>query len=314
MVSDFAMRLSRLSLTLSLGWMSACSPQRVAELVLLRDDFHLTRDLAYGSDPRQRLDVYQPIAPQTAAPVVIFLYGGRWQGGSKDQYHLLGEAFTRRGVVAMVPDYRLYPQVRFPGWVDDAARVVRWARDNVSRYGGDSTRIVVVGHSAGAHTAALLAVDKEYLRRAGVPPGVVRGFVSLAGPVATVWTDADVQALMGPPEGWPMTYPMAQVDGKAPPLLLLHGERDKTVDPANSVRLAARIWNHGGCARVVLYKGLDHVGIVIALAVPGLQIAPVMHEVMKFVRDPAADCRDRPGGQESASVYSSVPRRMTSPT
>src|SRR6476661_4204879 len=119
MGSDFAVCLSRLALTVSLGWMSACSPQHLAELVLLRDDFHLTRDLAYGSDPRQRLDVYQPITPQTAAPVVVFLYGGRWQHGSKNQYHLLGEAFTRHGLVAVVPDYRLYPQVRFPAWVDD---------------------------------------------------------------------------------------------------------------------------------------------------------------------------------------------------
>jgi acetyl esterase/lipase len=295
MVSGVAVCLSSVSLTLSLGWISACSPQHVAELFLLRHDFHLTRDLAYGSDPRQHLDVYQPRTSQTAAPVVVFLYGGRWQHGSKNEYHLLGEAFTRQGLVAVVPDYRLYPQVRFPEWVDDAASVVRWARDNVQRYGGDSTRILVVGHSSGAHTTALLALDHQYLRRAGVPPGVVRGFISLAGPVATEWTDSDVQALMGPPGGWPATYPMAQVDGKAPPLLLLHGARDKTVDPANSVQLATRIRSHGGCSRVVVYKGLDHVGIVIALALPTISIAAVMDEVMKFVRNPIADSCDPPG-------------------
>ena len=288
MVLDFAACLSSLSLMLLLGWISACSPQHAAELFLLRHDFSLARDLAYGSDPRQRLDVYWPRTSGTAAPVVVFLYGGRWQHGSKNEYHLLGEAFTRRGLVAVVPDYRRYPQVRFPGWVDDAASVVRWVRDNVQRYGGDSTRILVVGHSSGAHTTALLALDQQYLRRAGVPPAAVRGFVSLAGPVATVWTDSDVKALMGPPEDWPATYPMAQVDGTAPPLLLLHGARDKTVDPANSVRLATRIRNRGGCSRVVIYKGLDHVGIVIALTLPALQIAPVMEEVMKFVRNPTA--------------------------
>ncbi|MEO8090098.1 MAG: prolyl oligopeptidase family serine peptidase [Gemmatimonadales bacterium] len=133
---------------------------------------------------------------------------------------------------------------------------------------------MVVGHSSGAHTAVLLALDQRYLRRAGVPPGVVRGFVSLAGPAATVWTHADVKALMGPPEGWPATYPMEQVDGKALPLLLLHGARDKTVDPANSVRLATRIRNQGGCSRVVVYKGLGHGGIIIALAVPALISPP----------------------------------------
>lgn len=295
MVSNFAVYLSSLSLTLSLGWISACSPQHVAELFLLGHDFQLTRDLAYGSDPRQRLDVYRPRTPRTAAPVVVFLYGGRWQYGSKNQYPLLGEALAQRGVVAVVPDYRLYPRVHFPEWVDDAANVIRWTRDHVARYGGDSTRILVVGHSSGAHTTALLPLDQQYLRRAGVPPGGVRGFVSLAGPVATVWTDSDVKALMGPPEGWPATYPMRRADGTAPPLLLLHGARDKTVDPANSVRLATRIRSHGGCSRVVVYKGLDHLGIVIALALPNLPIAPVMEEVMKFIGNPRADSCEPPG-------------------
>ena len=289
MTSEFVVRLWKLSLNVSLGWTAACSPPHLAELFLSGHDIRFTRDLAYGSDPRQHLDVYRPKASRAAAPVVVFLYGGRWQYGSKNEYHLLGDAFTSRGVVAVVPDYRLYPEVRFPGWVDDAATVVRWARDNAARYGGDSSRIVVVGHSSGAHTAALLALDPRYLRRAGVPPGVVRGFVSLSGPVATAWTDADVKALMGPPEGWPATYPMALADGKAPPILLLHGGGDRTVDPGNTVLLATRIRNFGGCARLVLYKGLDHVGLVIALAVPRLPVAPVMEEVMRFIRNPTAD-------------------------
>ncbi len=255
------------------------------------NSFELVRDVPYGSQDRQRLDVYIPREGRRPAPVVVFLYGGRWQRGSKDEYRLLGDALTRRGLLAVIPDYRLYPQVRFPVWVEDAARAVRWVSDSIRYFGGDPGKIFVVGHSSGGHTAALLALDEHYLRDAGVPAKAMKGFVSLAGPVATTWTDPDVRALMGPEELWSATYPLEQVDGLEPPLLLLHGARDKVVSVSNSKRLAARIRERQGCAQAQTYRGLDHIGIVIALAAPQLGIAPILDEVANFVRQPLAICR-----------------------
>ncbi|WP_420130428.1 alpha/beta hydrolase [Longimicrobium sp.] len=282
-------RVMRAALLVFLALAAAgCSPRRVAEGLLLGSQFVRTANLAYGEQDRQRLDVYRPRTVRQGAPVVVFLYGGRWQSGSKDEYRLLGDALTRRGMVAVIPEYRLYPQVRFPAWVQDAALAVRWARDNAARYGGDPDNLVVVGHSAGAHTAALLALDERWLREAGVPAGAVRGFAALAGPVDTVWTDADVQALMGPAEGWPATYPATHVDGVEPPLLLLHGSGDRTVSPQSSARLAARIRERGGCARAILYPGVGHVQIIVAAAVPGTSSAPVLGDLTTFVRDPRA--------------------------
>ena len=276
-------------LLFSLSFVSGCSPGHAVEFFLLHHDFSLTRDLAYGRDAREHLDIYRPRAAG-AAPVVIFLYGGRWQYGSRQQYHLVGQALTGRGLVAVLPDYRLYPQVVFPAWVEDAARVVRWVHDSISSYGGDPERIFLVGHSSGAHTAVLLGLDQQYLRRAGVPDGTVRGVVSLAGPVATAWTDSDIQALMGPPDNWRATYPLEHADGSGPPLLLLHGAQDKTVAAQNSIRLESRVRDRGGCARVILYRSLNHVGIVIALAAPALDIAPVLEEIVRFVRNPERTC------------------------
>jgi acetyl esterase/lipase len=246
--------------------------------------------VAYGPDARQRLDVYRPTEARAAGPMVVFLYGGRWSSGTREDYRLLGDAFTRRGWVAVVPDYRLAPSVQFPAWVQDAALAVRWARDHAARFGGDTSRIFVIGHSAGAHSAALLALDERFLRAAGVPNGAVKGFVALAGPVETTWTDADVQALMGPPAGWPATYPATHVDGREPPLLLLHGDEDRTVSVGNSLRLEERIRARGGCARTVVYRGVGHVEIVVALSAPRLGIAPVLDDVAAFVRDPARGC------------------------
>lgn len=272
-------------LLMVLAQTSACSPLRIAEGLFLGQHFDRRAGLRYGSEVRQLLDVYRTHPMDTPAPVVIFLYGGRWQNGSKDQYRILGDAFTRRGIVVVVPDYRLYPEAGFPAWVHDAARVVNWTRRNISRFGGDSTRLWVVGHSAGGHTAALLALDEHYLLDAGVPAGAVHGFVSLAGPVMTSWTDADVQALMGPSEGWSATYPVTHIDGREAPILLLHGGNDKTVWSRNSTELAARITARGGCAKAIVYPGLGHVEIVVALAAPQLGIAPVFADVMKFIRD-----------------------------
>lgn len=279
-------RLRGLVLLSILGLLSGCSPRRVAEALLLGDHFVRTAELEYGEGARRRLDVYRPRGDRPPRPVVVFLYGGRWQGGSRGDYRLLGDALTRHGLVVVVPDYRLHPEALFPAWVEDGAAAVRWTRENIHRFGGDPERIFVVGHSAGGHTAALLALDEGHLAAAGVPAGAVRGFVSLAGPVDTVWTDRDVQALMGPREGWPATYPKSHIDGTEPPLLLLHGDDDDTVSPLSSLRLAERIRRRGGCARAVVYPGVGHVEIVVALAVPRLGIAPVLDDVVRFVREP----------------------------
>lgn len=280
--------LRRACLAALLGLTAACSPRVVAETLLLGDHFVRTPGVAYGSGVRRRLDVYRPRTAREPSPVVVFLYGGRWQNGSRDEYRLLGDALTRRGWVAVVPDYRLYPEAKFPAWVEDAALAVRWTRDNIQRFGGDTAQVFVVGHSAGGHTAALLALDERYLGDVGVPAGGVRGFVSLAGPVDTVWTAPDVQALMGPREGWPATYPRSHAEGGEPPLLLLHGDDDTTVSPTSSTRLADLVRERGGCARAVVYPGVGHVEIVVALAVPRLGIAPVIDDLGEFIRAPAA--------------------------
>ncbi len=272
---------------LALAVTAGCSPRRLAESVLLSDRFVRTADVAYGPQARQRLDVYRPRTLPRGAPVVVFLYGGRWQYGSKDDYRLLGDVLTRSGFVVVVPDYRLHPDTVFPGGVHDAARAVRWARDHAAEYGGDSSRLVLVGHSAGAHSAALLALDPRYMAEAGVPRTAIRGAVVIAGPVDTTWTDPDVQRLMGPREHWPASYPARFVGADDPPILLQHGGGDRTVQPRNSTGLAERLTAAGGCARAVVYPRLGHVEIVVALAAPWLRDEGVLGDLVAFVRDPA---------------------------
>lgn len=282
---------------------AGCSARGLAEAVFVGDHFTRTADVPYGADPRLKLDVYRPKRVRPGAPVVVWLYGGRWQGGSKRDYRLLADGMTRRGWIVVVPDYRLYPRVRFPAWVEDGAHAVRWARDHARELGGDPDHLFVMGHSAGAHTVALLALDEHWLADAGVPAASVRGFVALAGPVATTWTDADVQALMGPRQGWPATYPLTRVDGTERPLLLLHGESDRTVSVENSRRLAAAIRERGGCAGLRTYRGVGHVEIVVALSVPRLNTAPVLGDIARFVRDPRGVACAPAAGSETTAVH-----------
>lgn len=271
----------------ALAVIGGCSPLVALNDVLVPSGgYTRSGDLAYGSDPRQRLDVYAPtgeVATATPRPVVVFFYGGSWRSGRRDLYRFVGEAFAGKGFVTVVPDYRLYPEVLYPAFVDDGARAVRWARDHAAAYGGDPDRIVLVGHSAGAHTAAMLAVDDRFLNAAGVPRDSVRAVIGLAGPYAfdpfkyrtirpvfaAVGSAADMQ---------PGTY----VDGTEPPMLLAHGTRDRTVYPVNSHELARRVRATGGRAEIVDVDGVGHIGLVLALAYPLRAEGGVLDQVATF--------------------------------
>ena len=294
-----------IAVTVALALLAACGQRRAAEALFLGQQFSLSSNIPYDTGARHVLDVYRPSdVGDKPVPVIVFLYGGRWQTGAKDEYKLAGDAITRRGYVAVIPDYRLAPQVKFPAWIDDAAHALRWVHDSIANYGGDRTQIFVVGHSAGAHTATVLSLDDRYLLRAGVQPEVVRGYVSMAGPVDTVWTDPDVQELMGPRDGWPGTYPAQLVSStQHQPLLLLHGVKDKTVLPGNSTALAALIKKFGGHACATLYQNLTHSSIVVAFMIPRLPIAKVMDDVQAFVRSPSAS----PCGANAVITTSTTP-------
>lgn len=269
----------------ALGFIVGCSPLRVLNELIPSGGFRERSDLPYGSLPRQTLDVYVPEGVRGPAPVVVFFYGGRWQEGSRELYRFVGDALTSRGFVAVIPDYRVYPQVEFPEFVRDGALAVRWAKRNAHRFGGDPERVFVMGHSAGAHIAGLLATDERYLREAGLEGNALAGMIGIAGPYDFLpFEDADVRALMGPPEGWPATQPVRFVDGDEPPMLLLQGGGDETVKPRNATRLAERVREEGGCAKVIVYPGVGHIEIVVALFRPFRGLAPVLDDAAEWIR------------------------------
>ena len=179
---------TRRAITLGLAslWaaaLAACSPVKLLNAAIPSSGYKKTGAIAYGTDPRQELDVYVPAAPAAATrPVVVFFYGGSWQNGDRANYLFVAQALTSRGYVAVLPDYRTYPETAFPGFVDDAAAAVRWTRDHAHEFGGDPARLFVMGHSAGAHLAALIATDPRYLAAQAMSKADLRGMIGLAGP------------------------------------------------------------------------------------------------------------------------------------
>lgn len=275
-----------------LASLASCSPLRTFNAVIPKDDGGrpVARNQSFGPEPRQTLDLYRPSGPRVGAarpglPIIVFIYGGSWQSGSKDGYSFVGRALASRGFLVAVPNYRLVPQVRFPTFLQDNAAAVRWMIANAARYGGDPTRIVLVGHSAGAYNAAMLALDARWL---GSERRAVKGFVGLAGPYDFLPLDGPVtRAAFGQQRDPATTQPIRFASGDDPPTLLLHGFRDTTVLPRNSQGLQARLAGAGVDARVRIYPDVGHVGILTAIARPLRDKAPVLDDVARFAGEVA---------------------------
>jgi acetyl esterase/lipase len=259
------------SLTAGLVWLtSACSPVNVLNAVIPDNGYDKQADIAYGALPRQKLDIYLTHQPaETGRKTVVFFYGGSWESGSKDDYKFVAEALTSAGYDVVVPDYRLYPDVLFPDFVDDAARAVAFVKQHIPRYGASADKLFVAGHSAGAHIAALLALDKHYLEHYGLEPADLAGMIGLAGPYDFLPLKSDtLKIIFGPQaERW-RSQPINFVDGDNPPLLLLYGNNDLTVWPKNSRNLAAKVEENGGNVELHAFKDYGHVAMVAKLAKP----------------------------------------------
>lgn len=273
--------------------LSGCSPLVLLNAMVPSDGYSRVRDIAYGPGPRQRLDVYRANTSSGDAPVIVFFYGGSWKRGDRGDYEFIGEAFTRRGFVVVVPDYRVYPDVKFPAFVADAARAVGWTRANIRAYGGDPDRLFVAGHSAGAHIAALVALDPEYLGAVGLSGREVCGLVGLAGPYAFDPLGVpDVRPIFADLADPDMARPVTYAGNGAPPALLFHGTDDTTVKPLNSEALAKALARGGTPVRLKMLPGLGHVGVLLSLSGPFEHLAPTQGAIGDFVRD-FADCNGR---------------------
>lgn len=243
--------------------------------------------VAFMPGPEGRLDIWGPADPAaTPRPVIIFFYGGAWVKGRRGDYGFVGKAYAARGFVVVIPDYRKVPGVRFPAYVEDGARAVRWTHDNIARFGGDPHRILLAGHSAGGYIAMMLALDRRYLEHVGVDPASIRGVAGLAGAYNFYpFTSARAVAAMGNAADPRQTQPISFARRDAPPLWLATGTADTDVEPRNAITLAAREASLGSNTTILRqYAGLTHDDLIMALSRPFRAKAPILDDSIDFFR------------------------------
>ncbi len=228
------------------------------------------RDVAYGPLPAQRLEVIVPsVDSPTKHAVVVFIYGGGWHSGKAGEYHFIGRTLARAGYVVVLPGYRLTPDGAFPNMLKDGAMALKWVHHNIAQQGGDSDRVFVMGHSAGAYNGMMLTLDRQWQGREGLPDGFIKGMIGLAGPYDFYpFTTDSARAAFAHVAEPAITQPITHVRSDAPPLLLLTGDLDTTVMPRNSLALAKAMTAAGAPTKAVVLKGMTHESIIMKLAQP----------------------------------------------
>lgn len=269
--------------------LAACSPLGVLNAVSPAGAVQSTTAIRYGDNPRNTLDVYRPAAQDGKAPVLVFFYGGNWVSGKREDYAFVGRALAARGFLVVIPDYRLYPQVRYPDFLNDAAGAVAWTAREAAAYGGDPANIFVMGHSAGAYNAAMLALDPRWLGGEGMKPDMLRGWIGLAGPYDFLPVqNRTTQPVFSAPHTPPDSQPVRHVTASSPPALLIAANSDNLVNPArNTGGMAARLRAAQVPVREVYYDGVTHTTLVASLSTSLQRLAPTLDAVEAFVRTTA---------------------------
>lgn len=218
-----------------------------------------TRHVPYGPLPRQKLDIYAPKNGAVKA-TILYLYGGGWVSGARWYYRLFGRMMAARGYAVVVPDYHLFPHASFPAFVEDGALAFKWMHDHAAQLGGSSARLFVMGHSAGAHISALLALDTKWLGAQGLNTSAIKGVIGLAGPYTLnplKWSG--LKDIFAPAHAEPNgARPIKLVRAGAPPMLLLHGARDRVVGAHASTYLASALSGAGSAAEAKIYPRIGH--------------------------------------------------------
>jgi acetyl esterase/lipase len=246
----------------------------------------------YGAGPRNKLNIWVPTGTKKIdrLPVIVWLYGGGWYSGQRDDYGFAGRAFAKQGFIVVIPDYRIVPEGHWPDFLKDSAAAVAWTEKHIGDYGGDPGRIALSGHSAGAYNAVMLALDPQWLKAAGSDASHIRGVAALAGPYDFYPFEPGGRAdvAMGDIRPVEHTQPIHFVRADAPPLWLGHGTADTVVRVRNSQHLAAAMEKVGGSVHLRTYDGLSHNDLVMALTGPLSYKGPILEEATDFLRGATA--------------------------
>ncbi|MBL4854755.1 MAG: alpha/beta hydrolase [Robiginitomaculum sp.] len=254
------------SVVIALFLFAACAPVKFLNTITPSGSYKLAKNVSYMDSEtdgeRQKLDIYQPKQPKANAPVVVFIYGGSWDTGNKNIYKFVGEAFAAQGYTTVIPNYRLYPEVKYPEFINDTAAAIAYTAKRYPEQG-----LIVIGHSAGAYNAMMVTVEPEYLRAQGLDVcQAIAGMVGLAGPYGAFPLKAEPFVTIFPDRHTADDAPVNLVNGPTPPLFMAIGDKDTTVSELHSLKLQEIIRARGGLASFKTYPGLNHTDVVKVLS------------------------------------------------
>ena len=269
--------------------LAACAPLRTLNvLASASGGYTVAPDIAYGSLTAQKLDVYTPtsVAPPGGWPLVVFFYGGSWNSGARADYKFVGSALAARGVLVLVADYRLYPEVRYPEFLNDSAQALAWGLTEAARLGANPKRVFVMGHSAGGYNAAMLALDPRWLAAAGHAPAELAGWIGLAGPYEflPLRPDSPARPVFFHPDYPAGTQPIDYALPRSPKAFLAVPRNDKVVSPVRStLAMAKKLGDAGVPVELKVYDGVSHALLAGAFARPLRGLAPVLDDVSAWI-------------------------------
>jgi len=274
------------------GIVAACTVKKPLEIlnsVTPESGYTVQSSIAYGKNKRQTFDVYHPDSVKEGSPVLVFIYGGAWRKGSKEDYKFVGEAFSTQGYQVIIPDYRLYPEVQYPDIITDVYESIVYLQEQRAQLTIKSDQIVLMGHSSGAHAAALLGSSVAYFGESDF----ITAIVGLAGPYDLPLENEEVHAVFASTRNEASVNPIELVTPLHPETLLLHGDDDERVAPWHTLRYERRLRSVGVPVRAEILSGVGHADIVAGLATPLEFLNSTKQRILSFLNslDGISDAR-----------------------
>lgn len=253
----------------------------------------VSKDILYGDEPLQDLDIYypKPLAQAMKAesainqsyPMVVFVHGGSWESGSKEEYAFVGQSLAQAGYVTAVINYRKAPSHVYPDYVKDAAQAIAWSHNNAKSFYADPERLAVIGHSAGAFNAVAAIANEDFLAPYGIKPTDIGAVIGIAGPYSYDFRKFDSATAFGPNATPDQVMPDRQIKGQQPPYLLLTAEKDKVVYDTNSIKMTEALKAAGVTVENGVIKGASHATSIGAMAPPLRWVNDVRAQVLTYL-------------------------------
>ena len=256
----------------------------------------VSKNILYGDEPNQDLDIYYPkplakamnstidnSAIHDSYPMVVFVHGGSWESGNKDEYAFVGQSLAQAGYVTAVINYRKAPEHVYPDYVQDTAQAIAWSYNNAKNLHADPKRLAVVGHSAGAFNAVAAVANEDFLKPYGVKPTDIAAVIGIAGPYSYDFRKFSSVTAFGASATPETVMPDRHIKGAQPPYLLLTAEKDKVVHVTNTIKMTQALKEVGVRVETGEISGASHATSIGAMAPPLRWVNDVRAQVLSYL-------------------------------